>query len=103
MARCGTSTPLGRPVEPEVYITYAAASGSAAIAGASAGSAAIAAASASTRTTRAAWGGRGSARDDFVTSTGTAVSASMKASRSAGYDGSSGTYAPPALSAASVA
>ncbi|CAA9358990.1 MAG: hypothetical protein AVDCRST_MAG68-4250 [uncultured Gemmatimonadetes bacterium] len=38
-----------------------------------------------------------------VSSTAGALSSSMKRSRSAGYAGSSGTYAPPALSTASSA
>ena len=93
-------TPLGTPVDPDVYITYAAPSspGHGACAGIS----------------------RPGARSSSMTSTGTspgsvaaftrsaritagAESASMNAFRSSGYAGSTGTYAAPACHTASMA
>jgi hypothetical protein len=63
----------------------------------------MASSSRSSSTVRAACAGSRSASRASVTTTATAVSPSMKASRCAGYAGSSGTYAPPAFSTASVA
>src|SRR4051812_41003841 len=84
---CDTMTPLGRPVDPEVWITYAR------------------------------WSARsGSSRSASVTSAAGPVASTMESStqtgrtssrisvrRSSGYAGSTGTYPPPALRTASAA
>ena len=103
-------TPLGRPVEPEVYITYARLSAVVAVGGGVAGKALIAAASASIRITGAAPvgdtaspAGNDAPSAPVVSTAATSASASMKLSRSAGAFDSSGRYAAPAFSTASIA
>jgi hypothetical protein len=72
-------------------MTYARFPGSTPAAGACALSASMRSRSASRQTTSAAWGGSPSGRGRRVSRSGAPESASMKASRSAGYAGSSGT------------
>ncbi len=98
---CGTRTPFGSPVEPEVYMTYAASSaptGTPVPPGGQAATAAITCGSSST-TVRASSGTRwrvtGRVAFEHSTTTG-AESASRNATRSAGYPQSTGTYAAPA-------
>ncbi len=74
MASCATTTPLGRPVEPEVWMTYAALAGERAGDGTGLSSAARAPATTASSTVR--W---------------TPLSRRMWRRRSAGYSGSSGT------------
>ena len=82
-------------------MTYASESGPAPPAGFSAGSAASRSASASTASTSLpSRAGTDPRRAACTSTSGTALSSSMYASRSAGRPGSSGTYAPPAFSTA---
>jgi hypothetical protein len=96
-ARCGTTTPLGRPVLPLVYMMYTGLSAS------TLGMVAGAASLTSLGTiTRALCLGSASVRCLCVNITRTDVSASMKVRRSSGYDGSNGTKQPPARAMASM-
>jgi hypothetical protein len=82
-------------------MTYARLSGVAPLAGFSMLSAAISARAASRLISSTPFGTGSVARTfSCASSTGTPASERVKASRSAGYAGSSGTYAPPALSTA---
>ncbi|GMU11141.1 hypothetical protein ASNO1_73950 [Corallococcus caeni] len=90
-APCGTCTPLGRPVLPEVKSTYATASGDTASRSGEPSSAAMASASPSSSTTRAECGGRRDSSERWDTSTGIPLLSTMYASRSVGNAGSSGT------------
>ncbi len=101
---CPTTTPLGRPVEPEVCRMYARPAGSAGAASPpspSTGTAAPASAMSRGRTPGASRSAPGRARSPRTTAG--AVSATMNRSRSAGYSGSSGTYTAPARQTASTA
>src|SRR5205814_458236 len=95
----GTLTPLGRPVEPEVKMVYASAAGSTGRDGA----AAAPSETFSTTTPGPAIPAARSASDGSVSSTRSPESAAIRRSRSAGYAGSSGTYAPPAHQTPSMA
>ncbi len=103
-ARCGRSTPLGRPVEPEVNITQAMSSGAArpgrpsppyAVAGPSSSP------SGSSRTTVAPGAAALSAVDGPATTTRTRAWRAISASRRSGKAGSISAYPAPHLSAAS--
>ncbi len=105
MPRCGIATPLGVPVEPDVYMTYA--SSSAVPTGSSGGSGATSSALAprtpASVTVWPAWLGSCGRLAGSVSTTRGATSSSMKRRRCAGYAGSSGTYAARASSTASIA
>ncbi len=83
---CGTTTPLGTPVEPEVWMTYAAWPGVRRTPGPVAG-----------------WPDRSRGRVPSSRTRTGATSARMNARRARGYSGSTGTYAPPAFRTASRA
>src|SRR6202042_3607361 len=101
-----TCTPFGAPVDPEVYITYASwPATTPAPGGGQAGAAATAAtvSGSSSVITRIRPAGSSSTIAAVPASTLAWLSASMNASRPAGYPGSSGRYAPPAFHTASIA
>ncbi len=103
---CGIDTPFGTPVEPEVYITYARSSGPTRTAGSCTGLAATAArvrGSSSTTTSPGAPGGTAARVFPVHSTAAGAESASMTATRSAGYAASTGTYAAPAFQTPSSA
>src|SRR6185503_14903822 len=83
-ARCGTHTPLGRPVDPEVYITYDSASGVIGTAGSDALSRPIAAALGSRQRTVGEQADSLSESRASVSKREMPASSSMNASRSAG-------------------
>ena len=85
--RCDTTTPLGRPVDPDVYKMYAAPSGpSQAGAGVSGAAGAV-----SSRRIRPTPAGTAASSPRVVTTVTAPESVSMKARRSAGKSGSNGT------------
>ncbi len=88
---CVTTTPFGRPVEPDVYITYAACSGpgTSPATGSADLASPSAAASAPSSTTASPSGNSSANSDRVITHTGR-QSASMSPTRSAGYSGSTG-------------
>ncbi len=81
--RCGTPTALGRPVEPEVKMTYISVSSDAPARGSSSGMAAISAASRSTHTATVSAGKRPRS-DSSVTTTEAPASSSISRRRSSG-------------------
>src|SRR5574340_578757 len=104
IARCETATPLGRPVEPEVKITYAVFS----VRTGATRSASRTGASENPDTSRVSTSTAGTdpgvskpSRLVVSTHTGAAVS-STYVLRSTGWSGSSGTYPPPASSTAQI-
>ncbi len=102
---CGTATPLGTPVEPEVYMTYARSSaptrtGTRASAGLTATAAGVRSSSSTTSSAAASTGTASRVARVHTTADGP-ESASRNATRSAGYPGSTGTYPAPVFHTAS--
>ncbi len=90
-APCETATPFGRPVEPEVKMTYATSEAVARAFTRPAGAAAISSASASRHTSEARCAGSSPESVDVVTRRPGAASSRMSARRSFGNAGSRGT------------
>src|ERR1051326_2885713 len=95
--RCSIPTPFGRPVDPEVQITYASASGGLTRAPRPALSRPNCSRSWSSHSGLPATCGSPAPNSDSLTITCAPLSSSINCSRPAGYLGSSGTYAPPAF------
>src|SRR5690349_24135671 len=99
MARCGTSTPFGAPVDPDVYITYAELSLVVAKPRFSSGLEPKSSVSILTARTVEIISGQG----DEHTTASAWLSWIMNAQRSGGALSSRGTYAPPHFSTANCA
>src|SRR5712671_2587757 len=92
---CVTTTPFGSPVDPDVYITYAASSGLLPPSSHSSSSSLPHSNNSSTNTTGPENPGTRLSNPRCVTSTRAPQSSAIYRSRSSGYSGSIGTYAPP--------
>lgn len=93
MASWRIIAPLGRPVEPEVKMTYASASAATATAGGAVGRPAKAQ---SSRSTRTASGSPGACSPEPLSWSTIRASSTTTARRASGHSGSSGTNAHPA-------
>src|ERR1035441_9721922 len=100
---CSTTTPLGSPVDPDVYTTYAGHDAPGTTPAPPPAPPAAPAPPPSTSTAGTPDPSASTASAPVVTSTAAPESPSMNRTRSAGYCGSSGTYAAPAISTPSTA